>query len=64
MRNSSADWLRLGESIEDAGELAKNAAMYVNVGDGIDIDTATSDMITAMRAFNIEAKDSIKIVDA
>lgn len=64
LRNSAADWLRLGESIEDASELAKNSAVYVNVGDGIDIDTATSDMITAMRAFNIEAKDSIKIVDA
>ena len=50
LRNSAADWLRLGESIEDAGELAKNAAVYVNVGDGIDIDTATSDMIIAMRA--------------
>lgn len=50
LRNSAADWLRLGETIEDAGELAKNAAVYVNVGDGIDIDTATSDMIIAMRA--------------
>lgn len=64
LRNSAADWLRLGESIGDAGELAKNAAMYVNVGDGIDIDTATSDMVTTMRAFNIAAKDSIEIVDA
>lgn len=64
LRNSAADWLRLGESIEDASELAKNAAVYVNVGDGIDIDTATSDMIIAMRAFGIEAKNSMEIVDA
>jgi len=64
LRNSAADWLRLGESIEYAGELAKNAAVYVNVGDGIDINTATKDMITAMRAFDIEAKDSISIIDA
>lgn len=62
--NSSADWLRLGESIEDASELSKNAAIYVNVGDGIDIDTATKDMITSMKAFDIQAKDSMQVVDA
>lgn len=62
--NSSADWLRLGESIEDASELSKNSAIYVNVGDGIDIDTATKDMITSMKAFDIQAKDSMQVVDA
>lgn len=61
--NSAADWARLGYSIEEATELAKNAAIYVNVGDGIDINTATSDMVSAMKAFNIEAKDSLKMVD-
>ena len=64
LRNSAADWLRLGETIDDAATLAKNAAIYVNVGDGIDIDTATSDMIIAMRAFGIEASESMKIIDA
>lgn len=62
--NSSADWLRLGESIQDASELSKNSAIYVNVGDGIDIDTATKDMITSMKAFDIQAKDSMQVVDA
>lgn len=60
---SAADWSRLGYSIEEVGNLAKNASIYSNVGD-LDIDTATSDMVTAMKAFNIEAKNSIKIVDA
>ena len=61
--NSAADWARLGFSISEATELAKNAAIYVNVGDGIDINTATSDMVSAMKAFNIEAKDSLQMVD-
>lgn len=61
--NAAADWSRLGYSIQEASELAKNAAIYVNVGDGIDIDTATSDMVSAMKAFNIEASDSINIID-
>ena len=64
LMSSTAGWLRTGESFEDSAELAKNAAMFVNVGDGIDIDTATSDMVTSMKAFNIEAKDSMQIVDA
>lgn len=61
--NSSADFLRLGYSLNQASELAKNATLFVNVGDGVDITEATEDMITAMKAFDIQAEDSIKIVD-
>lgn len=61
--NSSADFLRLGYSLEQASDLAKNATLFVNVGDGVDTTEATEDMITAMKAFDIQAKDSIKIVD-
>lgn len=61
--NSSADFLRLGYSLEQASDLAKNATLFVNVGDGVDITEATEDMITAMKAFDIKAEDSIKIVD-
>lgn len=61
--NSSADFLRLGYSLDQANDLAKNATLFVNVGDGVDITSATEDMITAMKAFDIQAEDSIKIVD-
>lgn len=61
--NSSADFLRLGYSLDEASDLAKNATLFVNVGDGVDINAATEDMITAMKAFDIQAEDSIKIVD-
>lgn len=61
--NSSADFSRLGYSLEQAESLAKNTTLFVNVGDGIDITAATEDMITAMKAFDIKAEDSIKIVD-
>lgn len=63
LMNSTADWLRTGYDLENSTELAKNSAMYVNVGDGINIDTATSDMVTAMKAFGITAEDSMRIVD-
>ena len=62
--NSSADFLRLGYSLDETSDLAKNATLFVNVGDGVDVNTATEDMITAMKAFDIQAKDSIKIVDS
>lgn len=61
--NSSADFLRLGYSLDQTENLAKNATLFVNVGDGVDINEATEDMITAMKAFDIQAEDSIKIVD-
>lgn len=61
--NSSADLLRLGYSLDQASDLAKNATLFVNVGDGVDITEATEDMITAMKAFDIQAENSIKIVD-
>lgn len=61
--NSSADFLRLGYSLDQASDLAKNATLFVNVGDGVDITEATEDMITAMKAFDIQAENSIKIVD-
>lgn len=60
---AAADWSRLGYSIKEASELAKNSAIYVNVGDGVDVETATSDMVSAMKAFDIQAEDSMKIID-
>lgn len=62
--NASADFARLGYNIDDAAKLADAATVYKNVGDGIeDIGTASSSIISTMKAFNVEAKDSMKIVD-
>lgn len=58
----TANWSKLGYSIDQAEELAKVSSIYSNVGE-VDDDTAVSDMVTAMKAFNIEASDSITIVD-
>lgn len=60
---SAASWARLGYSIREATELAKDAQIFVNVGDGVDISGATDMMITAMKAFNIQAEDAMSIVD-
>lgn len=61
--SSTADFAKLGYNLKDASSLAENAIMYSNVGD-LDIETATNDIVSAMKAFRIEASDAIKIVDS
>ena len=60
--DATTDFSRLGYNLKEASELANNALMYSNVGD-LDINTATDDIVSSMKAFNIAAEDSIKIVD-
>lgn len=59
---STGDFARLGYGLEDAKALAEVANIYQNVGD-IDIGSATESIISTLRAFNIEATNSIEIVD-
>ena len=61
--NATATFARLGYSLADAEELGKVATLYKNVGDGISEETAAEDIVSTMKAFNIEAKNSIEIVD-
>lgn len=61
--DQTATWAKLGFNIDEASELAKISSVYVNVGE-VDGETAVSDLVTAMKSFNIEASDSITIVDA
>lgn len=62
--NSAADFARLGYDINDATNLAEVANIYSVVGDEIkDINTATSSIVSTMKAFGIEASDAMIIVD-
>jgi len=61
--SSAADWSRLGYSLNESAELAKNTALYLNVSEITDVNTATEHMISTLKAFNIEAGKSITIVD-
>lgn len=56
MQNSIADWQRLGYSIKEANELAKNSNIYKNVGD-MDISTATEHMVSSVQAWKSEFND-------
>lgn len=63
LTNSAADWARLGYSIKEAGELAKNTAILMNVSEFEDVGTATEALISSLQAFNYNASNSIEIVD-
>lgn len=61
---ASADFARLGFSLDEASALADAAIVYKNVGDGItDITTASESIISTMKAFGIAAEDAMFIVD-
>lgn len=61
--DATTSFSKLGYNLQEAQTLANNAIIYKTVGD-IDINTATNDMISTMKAFNMEASQSEHIVDA
>ena len=62
--NASADMARLGYNLQDASALADTAIVYSNVGDNVEsIDEASKSIISTMQGFNIEAENSMEIVD-
>ena len=63
LTRSAADWSRLGYSIEEAGELAKNTAILMNVSEFDNVNEATEALISSLQAFGYEASNSIEIVD-
>ena len=58
----SANWAKLGYTLDESEELAKLSSIYANVAE-VDDSTAVSDMVTAMKAFNIEAEKAVTVID-
>ena len=61
---ATADWSRLGYNLPDSKKLAEIATLYKNVGDGIDINTATESLVSTLQGFKLEANDAMHIIDA
>lgn len=62
--NATADFARLGYTVDEATKLAEAALVYKNVGDGIDdISESTESLISTIKAFGISAEESMGIVD-
>ena len=62
--NATANFARLGYNLQQATDIANSAILFKQVGDGVsDIDAASEDIISAMKAFDIEAEKSTEITD-
>ena len=62
--DATADFARLGYTINEALQLAEAALVYKNVGDGINnIEEATESIISTIKAFGIAVSDAMYIVD-
>ena len=61
IQNSTADWMRLGESIEEATKSAQVSNILLNVSEFEDISTATDALVSVSQAY--EDFEKIDIVD-
>ena len=61
--NSTADFMRLGYSLQEASELAEDANIYANVGD-MEIDEATEHMISSIKAWGSEFESEVEASEA
>ena len=56
---AAADWSRLGYSIKDAETMAKTSSIFASISPNVDISKATDGLVSAMKAFKIEADDAL-----
>ena len=63
IQNSTADFMRLGYSLQEASQLAEDANIYANVGD-MEIDEATEHMISSIKAWGSEFESEVEASEA
>ena len=61
--SATAEFAKLGYNIEQAASMAESALVYTNVGDNVDVETGSQSIISTMKAFGIEADNTMSIVD-
>lgn len=61
--SSTADFARLGYSLEEATMMAESAQILMNVSEFTDVSTATDSLISSIQAFKYTAEESMGVVD-
>lgn len=61
LQQSTADWLRLGESFEEAKQSAQDANVLLNVSEFEDISSATDSLVAMSQAY--KELDKMEIID-
>lgn len=59
LMNSTADWMRIGESLEKAAASAKTTNKLLNVSEFTDVNEATEAMVSMSQAYDTLSKDDI-----
>lgn len=53
----AADWSRLGYNLQDSQTMSKLSSQFAAISPGMSVDTATTSLVSTMKAFGIEADD-------
>ena len=61
LQDATATWMRLGESLDEAKELAKDATVLLNVSEFENIDEATDSLVAMSQAY--KELDKMEIID-
>ena len=61
--SATAEFAKLGYDVTTAANMAESALIYANVGDNVDVETGSQSIISTMKAFGIEADNTMSIVD-
>lgn len=61
--SSTADWARLGYSIQEAAKLSESTQVLLNVSEFTDVSKATDSLISSVQAFGYTADQSMHVVD-
>ena len=57
--SQTAEWSRLGYSLKEASELAKNSSVFAAVSPGMDQAVATDGLVSIIKAFDIDVDDAM-----
>lgn len=61
---ATANFARLGYTMEESANMAETAIVYKNVADGLDtVEASTDSIISTMKAFGIESDNTMSIID-
>lgn len=55
----TADWARLGYSLDEASTLSRNSAIFSAVSEDLDLTEATDGLVSILKAFKLDADDSL-----
>lgn len=63
MVDATTNWAKTGKNLEEASKLAENTILLSKIGDVENVQLAQTYMLPALKAFNIEAEDSINLIN-